>query len=195
MESAVLSQRAELRAAVRPVALERMIAAFERVDFRSVKADRIAEILLANRIDDAALAPYLHFVPGRYTRIRLYGHTGFEILALCWPAQMRSPIHAHGDSRCFVHVYRGTLVNDEYVLRSGGETAGAAALRHIAAHTLKPGDLDIRTQRRDIHRFTSLDEPAVTLHVYAEPLERCLVFDREREICRQVESFYDALPA
>lgn len=136
------------------------------------------------RLVAESLRPYLHFVRRRYTRNLVYRDARMEVLLLCWDTGAASPIHDHGGQRCWLRVLAGVLLVEDFPLLSGGREPGPARLG--PARTLGPvgeGHLDFRSEADGIHRVRVLQGPAVTLHVYAAPVETCLVFDARRHRC------------
>jgi cysteine dioxygenase len=174
--------------------LERIAGELAELDLRRVGDSTIEALLRAIPVTAADLTSVLLAAPPRYTRNLVHRQAAFEIVALHWSAGARSPIHDHGGSRCFVSVVSGSLVSDEFALISGGRVAGPAKLSHLRTRTLAAGDIDVRTSQVDIHRVAAPAAEAISLHIYAEPLDRYLVFDREAEVCRDARSRYDERP-
>jgi cysteine dioxygenase len=154
----------------------------------------LSAIVADLRISDAELRPFVRFVAGRYTRNLIYRNDRFELLVLCWPDGTGSPIHDHGGSRCFVKVHSGALLSESFTLLHGGTGPGSAVLAGAGSRIFAAGDIDVRDPADDIHRITPVGGPAISLHVYARPLDRSLVFDEPAGTCRLVASRYDSLP-
>lgn len=136
------------------------------------------------RLEAESLRPYLHFVRRRYTRNLVYRDARMEVLLLCWDTGTASPIHDHGGQRCWLRVLSGVMLLEDFPLLSGGRAPGPARLG--TPRTRGPvgeGAVDLREPEDSIHRVRVLDGPAVTLHVYAAPVEQCLIFDTRRHRC------------
>lgn len=174
--------------------LERIVGELSRLDLPRVSGPTIETLLRAVPLTAADLAPFLFRVPQRYTRNVIHRETGFEVVAMCWPAGVRTPIHDHGGRRCFVSVVSGSLVSDEYVIVCGGRIAGPAEITHDRTQTLRSGDTDVRTPRVDIHRLSAPAGDAISLHIYAAPLDTYLVFDPQAGTCRDARSHDDGRP-
>jgi cysteine dioxygenase len=159
----------------------------------AIDAKHVGDILAGVRPDDSALAPYLYWCEGRYTRNLLFRNERFELLALCWDRGSGSPIHDHGRSRCFMAVARGELNAEDYAIVEGGGEPGPAVVERVSERMLGIGDLDIRNPVRDVHRITATRERSVSLHVYAKPLDRCLVFDQPAQNARGFYNRYDTI--
>jgi cysteine dioxygenase len=173
----------------------RLIGRLLQVDLVTADASAIARILDENRIDEASLSRFINFVPDRYSRNGVYRNAGFELIVMCWPANIRSAIHEHGGSRGFVQVQRGTLEAENYTLVESDRKAGYARLSFDAKRTLTVGDIEIAVPGQDVHRVGSAGgESAVSLHLYARPLDKFFIFDELHQMCRSVKSRYDMDP-
>lgn len=158
-----------------------------------IDARHVGDILADVRLADSDLAPYLYWNEGRYTRNLLFRNECFELLALCWDVGSGSAIHDHGRSRCFMSVQRGELFAEDYAIVTGGGEPGHAVVDCVANRTLGIGDIDVRNPVRDVHRITATRERSVSLHIYAKPLDRCLVFDQEKKYARGAYNRYDTI--
>ena len=171
-----------------------LIAALRDADFRIAAAGSVAALMSDVRLDESCLAPYVHFATGRSTRTCLFRDARFELFVVCWPESLRSAIHDHGGSGSFVRVPRGMLRIDDFALVEGGRRPGYADLAHTGTQRLGAGSVDALCAQGDIHQVGALTGEAVSLHVYAAPLDRCLIFDREQMTCR-TSGTRDAEPA
>lgn len=145
-------------------------------------------------IDPASLRPYLHFLRGRYTRNLVYRDARLEVILNCWDADVASPIHDHDGQECWFSIQSGRFTLENYPLLSGGLGPGPARLG--AAEVVGPvsvGHLDFRNPQAPIHRVVSHDAPGITLHVYAGPVERCLVYDPHRHRCALQQLRYHSI--
>ncbi len=170
--------------------LDHLIAGLKAGLSREIAEGCVESQLGAWQIDDAELAQYVNFQSSAYTRNIVYRDARFEVLILCWSAGAVSPIHDHGGSRCFFKVQRGSLLVDEYSLVAGGREPGCAQIARSGTRTLREADVDVRSAEHDIHRVAAFGGNAISLHVYAKALDRCLVFDTAAESCRFEVSRY-----
>ena len=134
----------------------------------------------------SSLKPYLFFRPNMYTRNLLYRDEQFELLALCWDGGTRSPVHDHAKQECFFAVHDGAFRIDNFGLREGGQAPGFARLDHEGTLlNVTARMVDHRSSSSDIHRVSLMPgtSRAVSLHVYARPIDRCLVFDVKGQRC------------
>jgi len=145
-------------------------------------------------LEPSSLRPYLHFRRGRYTRNLVYRDARLEVLLNCWDAGAASPIHDHDGQECWFSVQSGGFRLENYTLESGGLRPGAARL--AVSGVVGPvgaGHVDFRCPEAPIHRVIAAQGPAVSLHVYAGPVDRCLVFDTRRQRCVSRELRYHSV--
>ncbi|WP_324992489.1 cysteine dioxygenase family protein [Hyalangium sp.] len=150
---------------------------------------KVGKRLEGVRVQPQSLGPFLHFRRGRYTRNLVYRDSRLEVVVNCWAAGTSSPIHDHSQQECWFSIQAGTFQLEDYPLLAGGLEPGYALLGSPSlTEAVGAGHVDYRGPLDSIHRVTALQGPAVTLHVYAAPVERCLVFDvrRRRCSCRQL---------
>lgn len=132
--------------------------------------------------------------PGDYTRTRVYRDANFELLLLNWAAGAASAIHDHGGQHCWMMVLEGELQVHDYVRLDGGETPGVAEVELRGTRTLEHGEMDLRSGRFDLHRVAApAQSKAVSLHLYAGPLQEFLVYDPPARRCDRAYGVYDAI--
>jgi cysteine dioxygenase len=156
---------------------------------------RVAATLRGVRIDERTLTPYLTWVPGGYTRNLVHRDASFELIAICWDEDARSAIHDHADSDCAFVLQTGSITCENYrVSYPGGADTAPCDLRRTSTRTLREGEIDMRSGHLSVHRVGACDGRAVTLHVYAKPIDCCRQFD-EDGTSRVAYSHYDTKPA
>ncbi len=132
--------------------------------------------------------------PGDYTRTRVYRDANFEMLLLNWAPGAASAIHDHGGQHCWMLVLDGTLDVDDYVRLDAGEVPGVAEVKWRDSRRLRSGDMDLRSGRFDLHRVSAPAKgKAVSLHLYAGPLQEFLVYDPPARRCDRAYGTYDAI--
>ncbi len=130
--------------------------------------------------------------PGAYTRTSVHRDARFEVLLLNWAPGAISAIHDHGGQLCWMTVLEGRLEVEDYVRLDAGEVPGYARIEPRGSRTLARGEID---SRGGASIFTaSAQAPArrrVSLHVYAGPLQRFLVYDELSRRCETAIGTYD----
>lgn len=126
-----------------------------------------------------------------YTRTCVYRDDDFEVLLLNWDAGAVSALHDHGGQHCWLAVLEGELRVDDYVRLDAGDKPGFSQVEPTGSRLLGPGGLDLRSGRFDLHRVSAHAARAVSLHVYARPLRRFLVYDEQSGRCQSAIGTYD----
>jgi cysteine dioxygenase len=171
-----------------------LLTALTAIDFTTVDDARVAALFATLPPDEAALAPFLHVAADRYTRTCVHRDARFELLVLCWPAKVRSPVPGHGGSRGFITVCRGALLTRNYTLVDGGAEPGPARVAIAQTEVLRAGETGVAVPGRDVHDVGAHGSAAVSLHLYAAPLGHYLVYDIARGTCRASTSRDDVPP-
>lgn len=156
----------------------------------------VEEVLARFRPSAATLARHVRFQADRYARVRMHRSAAFELLLLAWERGQATPIHDHDGQAGWFTVLEGRLSVQEYA-RAGGP----ADLRDLPADAetdqvrLHPGRRYAVDAGRTvaeagapetIHRVGAAEDRAVSLHVYAGPLDSIVVFDPRRGTARRV---------
>jgi cysteine dioxygenase len=144
------------------------------------------------------LEPWVRYDPVRYQRRRIYGDGDIEILLLCWDRGQATPVHDHDGQSGWFTVLAGTLAVQEFERRGGPADLGEIGPGGV----LPPGSLNLHPREpvqvpagltvceaaapETIHKVGSDGERALSLHVYARPLESFLVFDEALGSCRRL---------
>jgi cysteine dioxygenase len=142
-------------------------------------ADAVDALLDGISLPLAALLPSLRFRGGVYTRTRIHRDDDFELLLLTWSPGSQSPVHDHDGQDCWFVPLAGDFTLDDYVIADDaiGDDARLTLLR---SRRLGPGELDRRDQYEAVHAVRPASPIAISLHVYAQPIDRCRVFDLRR---------------
>jgi len=118
---------------------------------------------------------FLRFDPALYTRNLVARNEQFEMLVLCWSAGQESPIHDHSGQHCFMAVLQGRIEEQQYAMPA---EPGGGPLEPSARRVFERGEVAYIHDRIALHRVRPFGaEPAVSLHLYARPLDVCQVFD------------------
>ena len=103
-----------------------------------------------------------------------------------------SPIHDHGGQRCWAQVASGALWVQTFGLlnpQQGRQTgAGIWVTAMDAGAQLSPGDIDFRGRHAPVHRVSNphvQGQRAVSVHVYARPLQAFIVYDAPAGVARR----------
>jgi predicted metal-dependent enzyme (double-stranded beta helix superfamily) len=146
------------------------------------------------RAADAFLRYRAHLpaIPYAYTRTRVLEKPHFEIVAMQWAAGSVSPIHDHGESRCWVLMLEGSLYVENFDREDDG--SGEVSIRQSGTLHINAGELDFRGSPRELHRVVnSSSETAYSLQLYALPISTYNVFEEHTNVSRAVSATCDLL--
>jgi cysteine dioxygenase len=152
-----------------------------------------------------ALAPYMLWSRERYTRNLIYRDNFFEVLALCWLPDQRTPIHSHNGQLGWVTVIQGELVCRDYrfVRAPVRDAFPSREERHPvevelldSATCQADGSVSVVDRRHTTHQIENLERSqhgSVSLHLYSRPIDSCVVFDETDRCCeRRPLEYYSA---
>jgi cysteine dioxygenase len=142
---------------------------------REPKGARVPELL--GRISDQPedWRSFALFDEATYARNLVKHCSLYELLVICWNRGQQSPIHNHQGSRCWMAVLEGTI--DETLFRM---PEGGGPLVRGASKSFEQGQVAFITDDIGLHEIrSSKGRPAVSLHLYAPPIPRCQIYDRE----------------
>jgi len=184
--------------APKPEACNRFVGRLQAACVDGPDLAAIGAVLEAFRPSLSSLAPWVAFDAARYTRTRLHRSGAFELLLLCWERGQATPVHDHDGQAGWFTVLEGALGVQEYDREGGPSDLRALAAREETA----PGGLRLHEGRRyvveagrsvaeaegpeTIHRVGPVGGRALSLHLYAGPLDSFLVFDEARGTARRL---------
>lgn len=149
---------------------------------------RVSAYLTGHRPRREDLARHVRFDPQRYSRQRLYRDDDFEVLLLCWEPGQLTPIHEHGGQHGWVTVVEGRLRLQQFLPETRPAAEVPMRLRAGTVDEAGPGETRVETVTAEaVHRVGSPHGRAVSLHVYARPLDWFLAYDESRQAFVRVE--------
>ncbi|MEB3196245.1 MAG: cysteine dioxygenase family protein [Candidatus Sericytochromatia bacterium] len=155
------------------------ITEVQQLGAEGLTEDRLFDMVCRLRVDATLLDPHIQFSTENYARHVIYRDEAVEVICLCWMPGQGTPVHNHGRSFGVVCVHEGILACTGFRrLDSAGEPGRA----ELEATTLVYATSGTRLLDRvgSTHRLSNpahLNEPAVSLHFYAGPLDWMEVFD------------------
>jgi predicted metal-dependent enzyme (double-stranded beta helix superfamily) len=157
---------------------------------------RNAEFIAALKTGIARFGDYraaMPFVEKSYTRTLLNRTMEYELVAMHWAPGAVSPIHDHGDSRCWVVILEGALDVDNYD-RLDDFSNDVAQIRHTSANHLTTGQLDHRYNRRELHKVRNTGATCTySLQLYASPITGYTTFEEGTGRIGHLEANYDSI--
>jgi len=188
------------------VRLSRFVDEIESLSKTMVTKQAIADLLTRFRIDDQDLEPYKTWNPDRHTRNLIFRNRMIEVMLICWQPRAVTPLHTHNGQLGWMVVVEGTVVVENYrqVSCNRPENQQVVGIDCIAGATeiemelldrevVKPWSaLNTVDKSQTIHRIQNpSDQRAVSLHIYSQPIDSCVVFDMENQRCGRRDMKYD----
>jgi cysteine dioxygenase len=155
--------------------------------------DQVTDYLNATRIQSESLVPYTHFRDAHYSRNLIFKNELFEMLLLCWGVGHRSWIHNHRGQHCWMAVVQGTLSVRNYKRLGCDQQLRTTQLEPLSEAFISPGGLAKVDPDEPVHVVwnpAELNQPAMSIHIYSQPFDTCVVYDDEQGFCRDITLFY-----
>lgn len=141
--------------------------------------DPVLELLSNLELSEEDWGPYAHFDPTKlYTRNLIYtDNEEFTLLLIYWNAAVESKIHDHPCDGCWMHVLQGQVQECRYEYPTNDDDS----LLCIADQTFKAGQTAFINNSIGLHKIGNPGTiPAVALHLYAPPFQKCKVWDDDK---------------
>lgn len=150
---------------------------YELVDFlKKSQVDDFVSIAEILDIPAADLMQYAYWKDSGYARNCIERTDDFELLLLCWNPGDVTPVHCHGQQRCWVYQVSGRLEEVIYQENAGGQ------LVPVQNRQLNSGAASYMEDSMGYHSLrNNSDAKAMSLHLYAKPIENCTYFDEKQE--------------
>ncbi|MGA0284544.1 MAG: cysteine dioxygenase [Saprospiraceae bacterium] len=132
------------------------------------------------------LYSYASWKSNDYTRNCLARNEKFEIILLCWDGGIQTPIHDHGGKDCWVYQIKGCIDEVRYV-KNGDHLSESNRIK------INPGGLSFINDKMGYHSIeNNSDQRAMSLHIYASPIDSCMVFNAQKECFEEQDLSYDS---
>jgi len=136
--------------------------------------NKLSDLMHRVRLSDGEMFKYIHCDDSLpYTRNLIYSdQTNYSLILLCWGAGRESKIHDHPSRGCFLKVLRGTIRETIYgVYPERNEICERSDIVHLA------GSVSFMSDDIGLHKISnpSDDQPAISLHLYVPPFQKCKV--------------------
>ncbi len=191
-----------------PVSAEQFIEGIRALSEGIITKQKIYDYLTAYEIRREDIGRYVHWLPDRHTRNKVFRNDMIEVMVICWPAGSITPLHTHNGQLGWMTMIDGKLRVENYskIRCNAAENeqvvgidclAGATEIEmeHVGDELAVPGGL-INTvdKKQTIHRIINdaqWNQPAVSVHIYSRPIDSCVVFDMETQRCYRRDLSYD----
>ncbi|KDR17630.1 cysteine dioxygenase type 1 [Zootermopsis nevadensis] len=157
----------------------------------SVNVEFVHQLMSIYKSNPAEWKRFAKFDRFRYTRNLVDDGNGkFNLLILCWGEGHGSPIHDHADSHCFMKILEGSLSEVRFTWPKSDAAAYKQTinssnecknLKEISRGELHLNEVAYINDSIGLHRVENLSNvnPAVSLHLYSPPFNKCKVFDQQ----------------
>lgn len=135
----------------------------------------VQNMLASSLVEFDELSPFIYFREDTYGRNLICRKKYYELLVLSWLPNQATPVHNHNGQRCWMWIHSGKLTFRNY-RREGREALQSTGPDQV----YHPGDLTYIDDKIGLHEILNLSgKPAVSLHLYANPISQCQVYNPE----------------
>jgi cysteine dioxygenase len=174
----------------RPVSIQELIVQLRQLSFSAFSdVPRILDFIRLRRVIPETLAPYLSWEQKHYTRNLVDKTPLYELIAICWNRGQGSVVHDHQNQNCWMAVPVGRLLVQNYRVIGQDLQKGTCKLVEAENFEMNSSRPVAVNPYRPVHRVynpAEFDEKAVSLHLYSQPFDTCVVYSPESETCRLV---------
>lgn len=122
-----------------------------------------------------------------YMRHGIVKTDDFELILMCWNVEQQTPIHCHNGKDCWMRILQGRI--EETVF----ERHHNDGLHLVKSQVYVAGNLAHVNDRLGVHRLKNVGgEKAISLHLYAKPIEQCSVYDTQTNDFKIKTMCYDS---
>ncbi|MFP5246933.1 MAG: hypothetical protein ACLGH0_09585 [Thermoanaerobaculia bacterium] len=191
-----------------PVSAEQFVDGIRRLSEGLITKQKIYDYLVAYEIRPEELERYKMWLEDRHTRNKIFRNDMIEVMLICWPIGAVTPLHTHNGQLGWMTMIEGKLKVENFRKVSCNRPenqqvvgidclAGATKIEmeHLNNELAIPGGpLNTVDKTQTIHRIRNLsewNERAVSMHVYSRPIDSCVVFDMDAQLCYRRDLKYD----
>jgi cysteine dioxygenase len=191
-----------------PIPLDIFVESLKELTSGIVIKRAVSEFLARSEPARDDLEQYKHWAADHHTRNLIFRNEDVEVMLICWPIGQTTPLHTHNGQLGWMLMIDGKLRVENYRVErcnkpENQEVIGIDCLAGATAIDMKPlgeeivapgGAVNTVDKHRTIHRIVNApewSERAVSLHIYARPIDSCVVFDMETGRCSRRELKYD----
>ena len=147
-----------------------------------------SNILQSIKFPTSTFESYCSWSNESYTRNCIINNEKFELILLCWEPGQTTPIHDHGGEECWVKIIDGDFKETIYKEEETG------SLNAVSSKVAKPNDITYMIDFMGFHSLENLaDKRSISLHLYAKPIRRCNVLDKNTGKIKNKDLTYDTV--
>ncbi len=181
---------------MKTVKIENLIEGLREIPEEEFVCDVVYKYLAENPVAVESIGKYFHWSEKFYTRNLIYKDKRFELMAICWNKGQVSKIHNHADQMCWMTVPVGKLRGQNFSVVEMDEEKGFCKINETDNFDLSDCLAAKVELEQPIHQILNLsehDEPAVSIHIYSKPFDKCLTYCRETDSFAEVDLSYASI--
>jgi cysteine dioxygenase len=158
--------------------------------------EAVQALLAKMPVAETSLAPFLSWDPQHYTRNLIDKTTLYELIAICWEVGQGSSVHNHRDQNCWMAAPIGKLLVENFQVGFQDIEAGKCQLQASNTVELTAANPCAVDPKKPVHRVVNPREAhqrAVSLHVYSQPFDTCVVYSPEQGTCGDIRLHYNTV--
>lgn len=181
-----------MNAKVKRITLADFVDFLDHQTKSSFKGDAVDRFLAENRLDTDDFAPFMFFREETYGRNLVSKSDHYELLVLTWLPQQRTPIHDHAGSRCWMMIQTGKLTFRNF---QSPATDSSELVCTGPVETISAGQHVYIDDDKGVHCIANAStKPAVSIHLYADPIAECRIYNEARRKFEWIELEYFTHP-
>jgi len=165
-----------------PITFEELINGlleFFSKDKESVVIEEVQAFFSRYIFNPADFVKYAKWDKFKYTRNLIHeGNSKFNLILMCWPEGIESPIHDHADSHCFMRILDGEAKETKYFWPQD-QCGPDGALVEMCTRSVGAGTTAYMSDELGLHRVgnSSHTNKLCSMHLYSPPFMDCNIFD------------------
>ncbi len=178
------------------VKVENLIEGLCAIPESEFDCENVYRFLAENPVAVESIEKYINWSEKFYTRNLIFKNERFEMMAICWNKGQASKIHNHADQMCWMTVPVGKLRGQNFRAVEIDESKGFCKLEETDQFNLSDcltAKVELEEPIHQILNLPEFDEPAVSLHIYSKPFDRCLAYCNQTDTFKEVQMFYTSV--
>lgn len=181
-------------AVTKQLSIQEFVAELRKIPETAFRqTETVLQFLTNTPVAPDTLEPYLCWDRQHYTRNLIDKTPFYELIAICWDIGQASSVHNHKDQNCWMAVPVGRLQVENYHLISQDLENGTCQLslaETIEMNPTHPCAVDPNDPVHGVGNPRAFNQRAVSLHVYSQPFDSCVVYSPEQGTCGEIKLHY-----
>ena len=158
------------------------------IEFDKATSSERVGVLKRIEIPKKEFEKFANWEKGKYKRNCIVRRDKFEFILLCWDIGASTPIHDHAGQDCWMYHVDGEICEKRYKESKIG-------FQVISEASYSSGKLTYMHDRMGFHNLENNSKnKTMTLHIYANPIDRCNVFNENSGTFEYKKMIYDNEP-